>query len=137
MLANFKWWRKFKGGLWWHVRLRNTCDEPTYWINTKPGDKEESFWFEDYTTKTIRNVEEDFIFWQSVINVAHNGGWKEKANLVVVAIRAKQLREAGVPDQIIIGTLCTLFYASKQELESPKEEFQSTTVEELKSAIDY
>lgn len=84
-----------------------------------------------------KNTSEDTIFWQSVINIAHGGGWKEKANLVVVAIRAKQLREAGVPDQIIIGTLCTLFYASRQELVSEHEECVSITVEELRNAIDY
>jgi hypothetical protein len=112
-------------------------DEPTYWINTKPDEKEEIFWFEDYTATTMRSTSEDSIFWQSVINVAHDGGWKEKANLVVVAIRAKQLREAGVPDQIIIGTLCTLFYASRQELVSKHEEIISITVEELMNAVDY
>lgn len=137
MLANFKWWRKFKGGLWWHVRLKNMWDEPTYWINEKPDGREESFWFEDYTNTTLRSNKDDHIFYDKVMNAIANGKWRDKANLIAVAIRAKQLREIGVPDDIIIGTLAAALYAGKEEFILRDYAPIVVDIEELMNALNY
>jgi hypothetical protein len=133
MLANFKWWRKFKGGMWWHVRLKNMWDEPTFWINTKPVSREESFWFEDYTNVTVRNSNEDNTFYQSIVNLE----WRDKTNLISIAIRAKQLKELGVPDEIIISTFATTMFIGREEFTLRDYPPQTIDMKELINAIDY
>jgi hypothetical protein len=137
MLADFKWWRKFKGGVWWKVRLKNRWDEPDYWKNTKPFVDEECLWFEDYTN-TVGSAVSDkdtYNFCQGIINTASNGEWKQEANLICVGIRAVQLRELGIPDSVIFRTLMTIMYVAKQEALS-SEEYRSMEVKELIKALD-
>lgn len=111
MLSNFRWYRRWKGGVWWLVE----SNKAVKWINVCPNLSEHDVRNrEDYTQKFAGNLSTNE-FWQSVINVSVNGWWKESHNLGSYTRAASIMRGAGIEEGLIVEILRQLYLASVME----------------------
>ncbi len=111
MLSQYKWYRQFKGGIWWLVETSPDYVPISKWTNVFPGEVRGIRDTEDYSCK-LQNVFPETEFYEKIVNIARNGGWKDDLNLSKYLHIARKLRQRGIEDTLIIGFLTDLYKAS-------------------------
>lgn len=132
LFSRFKWWRQWKGGIWWLIYLPAVTEVGASWLNRAPEENERVYDYENYTTANSRVLGERE-FYARVINVARNGQWKDDLNLSKYIHASKQLRLTGLDDVTIFTILDNLYWAAAREAtsEMQKRDFSYEDVVQL------
>lgn len=112
-LSQYRWWRRFKGGIWWKVDYR-ACPEASGWDNVELLDANHYVIdYENYTKREgVRTFPEEGEFLQQIKNIARNGQWKDRLHLMRYLKMAIMLRELVVDDRLIITKLTELYVSA-------------------------
>lgn len=133
LLSRFRWWRRFKGGIWWYVELP-AMGESHRWVNTEPQCNEAVYHYENFTKLWTFGVLSEREFLQQVVNISRNGMWKDDLNLGKYIYFARTLRDLGIDDGTIIRSLTSLYSAACMETTSGLES-RDFSWEELQEMI--
>lgn len=119
-LARFKWWRQFKGGIWWNKRVLG--DIETIWTNRQPLGYDRIEGYENYTKPSTAPILTQNEFVRQVINISRNGHWKHAEALAHYISVALILRTVGMDDKTIIDLLTELYWNTHKEGSDDKHE---------------
>jgi hypothetical protein len=112
LLSGFKWWRKFKGGIWWVIDIPTVGG--TLWVNKQPETCDRCWIQEDYT-RANNSPASDRDLYLAVRNIANNGQWRFTHNLDKFLFCAKVMRDSNIASAVIIKRLTDVYSAAQRE----------------------
>ncbi len=119
LFSRFKFWRQFKGGIWWQVTVASFNDNSIVnWQNFEPVDGDKVYGYENYTKHcpVVILIEREFL--NQIKNIARNGEWKDGNNLKKFVVFARTLHELGMDKRTIVDNLADLYWTIKSETTS-------------------
>ncbi len=112
LFARYKWWRKWKGGVWWGIDIPAVGG--LIWVNKRPVNGERICTQEDYTGENTNTLSERELCF-CVCTISVNGQWKDEMNLAKFIQCAKLMQDTGINSSLIIEHLDELYRAAQRE----------------------